>query len=146
MPGVLHNRIIRHVQSSTSNPASSLVLVKQRNLCRAYTTTHLKYPGHRRRHGHDTVHNEVRPSRDTCIFASPFFFQVPIFRRLFRKTGYQRDGHTRRTRSFGVQGNPQVVSDNDRYTCFYIPAYSPLLVRMCQTVLSCLSTTCTRML
>ena len=63
------NRIIRHAKSAISSPASAHTPLKQ-HLCHAYTITHSKYHGHRRRRSSDSVNSAVSPQHTFIIFPS----------------------------------------------------------------------------
>ena len=71
------------------------------------------------------MRSTTRLSHPKIRIPSPLFFLLgPYFLealRIVRSSDPARDGDTNETRNFDVQGNPQVVSDNDRYTCFTYP-------------------------
>ena len=78
-----------------------------------------------------------------------FFLSGPYLREALsidRLLDPQRDGHTRKTRTFGVQGNPQVVSDNDRYTYFTYPHTARSWLGCVKQSYSAYRTTCICML
>ena len=75
--GTPRNRISRHLKSMTSSPASAQVPPKQHS-CHAYTITHSKYHGHRRRRNSDSVNSAVSLQHTFITF--PFYLSGHCFR------------------------------------------------------------------
>ena len=75
--------------------------------------------------GTATTRSTMRLNRPRIRIPSPLFFlSGPYFLEallIVRLSDPAWDGDTNEAKSFDVQGNPQVVSDNDRYTCFTYP-------------------------
>ena len=114
--GVPRRRIDKHILSSISNSASVLVPVNWRDSCHAYITTHSRYHGHRRRHHYGTSHNAAQPPWDPYPFII-FILPGPNFLEALSDSwiiGLIMERTTAEVRSFDIQRNTQVVSDNDR--------------------------------
>ena len=104
--GVPRNRITRHAKSVTSSPASASAPSRQHS-CRAYTITHSKYHGHRRRRNSDSVNSAVQPQH-TLI--TPFIFQDPTFGQPLQRavsSDLSQEGKTRRQKALRTKGIPR---------------------------------------
>ena len=107
-----------------SNQASAPAPFR-RHLCCAYTITHSKYRGHRWRRVDDAAHSAVQPPQGPHTLLLSFFlsFRTLLSGSPFKETDHRT--HHRRENQGGkrlcTQGNTQVVSVNDRYTCFTYP-------------------------
>ena len=69
--GAPRNRITRHAKSATSSPASAQAPSKQHS-CHAYTITHSRYHGHRRRRINDSDDNTGNCQIPSYPFPLPF--------------------------------------------------------------------------
>ena len=75
--GTPRSKISRHDKSRTSSPASAQIPSKQHS-CHAYTITHSKYHGHRRRRSSDSVNSAVSPQH--TFITLPFYLSGHCFR------------------------------------------------------------------
>ena len=104
--GVPRNRITRPAKSATSRLASALAPFRQHS-CRAYTITHSKYHGHRRRHNGDAVHSAVQPPQEPHTLITFFLFQDPTFGQPLQRTessDLSQEGKPRRQKALRTKG------------------------------------------
>ena len=117
-PGAPRSRINMNVKIVISSPASAQAPSKQHS-CHAYTITHSRYHGHRRRRINDSVDNA--DNRQIPSYSFPLTFQDTAFVQHPQKSGIAGliwERHPRRKQTLCAEGNTQVESIYDHYTCF----------------------------
>ena len=116
--GAPRNRIIRNAKSVISSLASAQAPSKQHS-CHAYRITHSRYRGHRRRRINDSVNSAG--NRQIPSYSFPLTFQDTALVQHPQKSriaGLIWKRHPRRQQTLCAEGNTQVESIYDHYTCF----------------------------